>query len=68
MRTSRDISRSLSTNCFYGAFNYRDADSAIKEENVKALIKVIVCIMIYLCDEKYSANYNIANLPVVKIF
>ncbi len=43
-------------------------DSAIKEENVKALIEVIFYIMIYLCNEKYSANYNIANLPVVNIF
>lgn len=43
-------------------------DIAIKEANVKALIRVIVCIMIDLCKEKYSANYNIANLPVVNFF
>ena len=42
-------------------------DSAIKEANVKALVRVIVYIMIDLCNIKYSANYNITNLPVVNL-
>jgi len=43
-------------------------DSAIKKSNVKALIRMIVYIMIDSCNGKYSANYNIANLPVVNFF
>lgn len=43
-------------------------DRDIKEANVKALIRMIVYIMIDLCNGKYSANYNIANLPVVNFF
>lgn len=42
-------------------------DSAIKESNVKALVRVIVYIMIDLCNIKYSANYNIENLHVVNL-
>jgi len=43
-------------------------DRGIKDANVKALIIMIVYIMIDLCNRKYSANYNIANLPVVNFF
>jgi hypothetical protein len=39
--------------------------NATKEVNEKSHIVFIVYIMIDLCNEKYSANYNIANLPVV---
>lgn len=43
-------------------------DCLIKEASMKALISVIVYIIIDLCNEKYSANYNITNLPIVNFF
>lgn len=59
------MSRRLRINCFMDYSITKMQNRAIKEANVKALVRVIVYIMIDLCNIKYSANYNIANISVV---